>query len=48
MASPDRYDVLVLSLENLYVVDASALPEIPSANASLTTVAPAERAAGWL
>lgn len=42
------YDVHVLCLENLYVVDASAIPETPSANTSLTTVALAERAAGWL
>lgn len=38
----------VLGFENLYVVDASAIPEIPSANTNLTTVALAERAAGWL
>jgi hypothetical protein len=37
MASPDRYDVLT-----------SAIPEIPSASRNLTTVALAERAAGWL
>ena len=34
--------------ENLYVVDASAIPEIPSANTNLTTVALAEQVAGWL
>jgi choline dehydrogenase-like flavoprotein len=38
----------VLGFENLYVVDASALPEIPAANTNLTTVALAERAAEWL
>jgi choline dehydrogenase-like flavoprotein len=38
----------VLGFENLYVVDASAIPDIPSANTNLTTVALAERAAGWL
>jgi choline dehydrogenase-like flavoprotein len=38
----------VLGFENLYVVDASAIPEIPSANTNLTTVALAERAAGWV
>ncbi|HEX3268925.1 MAG TPA: GMC oxidoreductase [Gaiellaceae bacterium] len=38
----------VLGFENLYVVDASAIPEIPSANTNLTTVALAERAATWL
>ena len=38
----------VLGFETLYVVDASAIPEIPSANTNLTTVALAERAAGWL
>jgi choline dehydrogenase-like flavoprotein len=38
----------VLGVENLYVVDASAIPEIPAANTNLTTVALAERASGWL
>ena len=38
----------VLGFENLYVVDASAIPEIPSANTNLTTVALAERAATWV
>jgi choline dehydrogenase len=38
----------VLGYENLYVVDASAIPEIPSANTNLTTVALAERAAEWV
>jgi choline dehydrogenase len=38
----------VLGFENLYVVDASAIPEIPSANTNLTTVALAERAAEWI
>jgi choline dehydrogenase len=38
----------VLGFENLFVVDASAVPEIPSANTNLTTVALAERAAEWL
>ncbi len=38
----------VLGLEGLYVVDASAIPEIPAANTNLTTVALAERAAEWL
>jgi len=38
----------VLGLESLYVVDASAIPEIPSANTNLTTVALAERAAEWV
>ena len=38
----------VLGFENLYVVDASAIPEIPSANTNLTTIALAERASEWL
>jgi choline dehydrogenase len=38
----------VLGFENLYVADASAIPEIPSANTNLTTVALAERAAEWI
>jgi 5-(hydroxymethyl)furfural/furfural oxidase len=38
----------VRGVENLYVVDASAIPEIPSANTNLTTVALAERASQWL
>jgi choline dehydrogenase len=38
----------VHGFENLYVVDASAIPEIPAANTNLTTVALAERVAGWL
>jgi choline dehydrogenase len=38
----------VRGFENLYVVDASAIPIIPSANTHLTTVALAERAAEWL
>jgi choline dehydrogenase len=38
----------VLGLDNLYVVDAAAIPEIPAANTNLTTVALAERAAEWL
>jgi choline dehydrogenase len=38
----------VRGLENLFVVDASAIPEIPSANTNLTTVALAERASEWL
>jgi choline dehydrogenase len=38
----------VLGFENLFVVDASAIPEIPSANTNLTTVAVAERAAEWV
>jgi choline dehydrogenase len=38
----------VLGFENLFVVDASAIPEIPSANTNLTTVALAERVSGWL
>jgi len=38
----------VLGFENLFVVDASAIPEIPAANTNLTTVALAERVAGWL
>ena len=38
----------VLGFENLYVVDASAIPEIPSANTNLTTIALAERAAEWI
>jgi choline dehydrogenase len=38
----------VRGFENLYVVDASAIPEIPSANTNLTTVALAERASQWL
>jgi len=38
----------VLGYENLYVVDASAIPEIPAANTNLTTIALAERAAEWI
>ena len=38
----------VRGFENLYVVDASAIPEIPSANTHLSTIALAERAAEWL
>jgi choline dehydrogenase len=38
----------VLGFENLYVVDASAVPTIPRANTHLTTVALAERAAEWI
>ena len=38
----------VRGCENLYVVDASAVPTIPRANTHLTTVALAERAAEWL
>ena len=38
----------VLGFENFYVVDASAIPEIPSANTNLTTIALAERAATWV
>ena len=38
----------VLGFENLYVVDASAVPDIPAANTNLTTVALAERAAEWV
>ncbi|MFL5921117.1 MAG: GMC family oxidoreductase [Gaiellaceae bacterium] len=38
----------VLGFENLYVVDAAAIPEIQSANTKLTTVALAERASNWL
>src|SRR5262249_14211274 len=38
----------VLGVENLYVVDASAVPTIPRANTHLTTVALAERAAEWI
>jgi choline dehydrogenase-like flavoprotein len=38
----------VLGFENLYVVDASAIPEIPAANTNLTTVALAERASEWV
>ena len=38
----------VLGYENLYVVDASAITEIPAANTNLTTVALAERAAEWV
>jgi choline dehydrogenase len=38
----------VIGFENLYVVDASAIPEIPSANTNLTTIALAERAAEWI
>jgi choline dehydrogenase len=38
----------VHGFENLYVVDASAIPDIPAANTNLTTVALAERAAEWL
>jgi choline dehydrogenase len=38
----------VLGFENLYVVDASAVPTIPKANTHLTTVALAERAAEWI
>ncbi|HUK93944.1 MAG TPA: GMC family oxidoreductase [Gaiellaceae bacterium] len=38
----------VRGFENLYVVDASAIPTIPRANTNLTTVALAERASAWL
>jgi choline dehydrogenase len=38
----------VLGFENLYVADASAIPDIPAANTNLTTVALAERVVGWL
>jgi choline dehydrogenase len=38
----------VLGFENLYVVDASAIPEIPAANTNLTTIALAERASEWV
>jgi choline dehydrogenase len=38
----------VRGFENLFVVDASAIPEIPSANTNLTTIALAERAAEWI
>jgi choline dehydrogenase-like flavoprotein len=38
----------VLGFENLYVVDASAVPEVPAANTNLTTIALAERAAEWV
>jgi choline dehydrogenase len=38
----------VLGFENLYVVDASSIPEIPAANTNLTTIALAERAAEWI
>ena len=38
----------VRGFENLFVVDASAIPEIPRANTNLTTVALAERASEWL
>jgi choline dehydrogenase len=38
----------VRGFENLFVIDASAIPEIPSANTNLTTLALAERAAEWL
>jgi choline dehydrogenase-like flavoprotein len=38
----------VVGFENLYVVDASAVPTIPSANTNLTTIALAERASEWL
>ena len=38
----------VLGFENLYVVDASAVPIIPRANTHLTAVALAERAAEWI
>jgi choline dehydrogenase len=35
----------VLGYENLYVIDASAIPQIPAANTNLTTIALAERMA---
>jgi choline dehydrogenase len=38
----------VLGFENLYVVDASAMPTVPRANTNLTTIALAERASEWL
>jgi len=38
----------VLGFENLYVVDASAMPTIPRANTNLSTIAIAERASEWL
>jgi choline dehydrogenase len=38
----------VLGFENLYVADASVMPTIPRANTHLSTIAVAERAAGWI
>jgi choline dehydrogenase len=38
----------VHGFENLYVVDASVMPTIPSANTNLSTIAIAEHAAEWL
>jgi choline dehydrogenase len=38
----------VLGFENLYVVDASAVPTVPRANTNLTTIALAERASEWI
>jgi choline dehydrogenase-like flavoprotein len=43
----ERYDVLILGFENR-VVDASAIPEIPSANTNVSTIPLAEHAAEWI
>jgi len=38
----------VLGVEGLLVADASVMPTIPRANTNLSTIAVAERIAGWL
>jgi choline dehydrogenase-like flavoprotein len=38
----------VYGVERLWVADASIMPEIPSANTNLPTIALAERVASWL
>lgn len=38
----------VYGVAGLWVADASVIPRIPSANTNLTTIAVAERIAGWL
>jgi choline dehydrogenase len=38
----------VYGVAGLWVADASVIPRIPSANTNLTTIAVAERMAGWL
>jgi choline dehydrogenase-like flavoprotein len=38
----------VHGVKNLSVVDASVMPEVPSANTNIPTIMLAERCAGWL